>query len=517
MSRKADRSMSRRSVLKKGAVAVGGAAAVLGGGAPFAQAPSTSSGQGAPAVLRGAQTGRRFRAALGGAQNLSFEELRLLPIQDRHVVVRTEATAPCYTLVLNGIGGTPSVDPAVVAAARGAGPGGGAAGAGAAGAAAPGAGAGAPGAGARGAGPGAGAAGAAGAGAPGAGGGRGPQVPNIGNHTFVGIVEAVGSQVKRVQPGDRVVVGVTSQCGQCYQCLRGRADACQFTFGLTPGSFPPIAERADGTRIGAALGIGGFSELNVVMEEYTCPVFTDVPAAQLSLFGDTAATGVASAMCLIEIEPGSDVVVLGAGAIGMSAIQAARIMGAGQVIAVEPVRHRRDLALKLGATTVLDPNAEGTNLVARIQELCKGQTDRLFAGGRGAGGNRGSDFTIEAVGRCGDRPKVEQPPDPTGILPMTQAWQMTRRGGSIVYLGFGQVGTVSFPASALANNGRTLISGQQGGLNFMRDIPRFVRLVERGQLDLKSMVTSTWRLDQLRSAFQVLADRTEMCPVVVFA
>jgi len=101
--------MSRRSVLKKGAAAVGGAAAVLGGGAPLAQQAQ------APAVLRGAQTGRRFRAALGGIQNLTFEELRLLPIQDRHVVVRTEATAPCYTLVVNGIGGTPSVDPAVVA------------------------------------------------------------------------------------------------------------------------------------------------------------------------------------------------------------------------------------------------------------------------------------------------------------------------------------------------------------------------------------------------------------------
>jgi S-(hydroxymethyl)glutathione dehydrogenase/alcohol dehydrogenase len=488
-------------MLKSGAAAFGGAAA-LAGGSLVAQQQARPAAQ-SPAVLRNAQTGRRFRAALGGVQNLTFEELRLLPIGDRHVVVRTEATAPCYTLVLNGIGGTPSVDPGVVAAARGGGPGAGAL----AGAGAPGAVAGAP---ARAGGPGGGAAVGP------AGGGRGPQNPTIGNHTFVGVVEAVGSKVKRVQPGDRVVVGVTSQCGECYMCLRGRGDACEFTFGLPPGYFPPIAERADGTRIGAALGIGGFSEINVVMEEYTCPVFTDIPAAQLALFGDQAATGVASAMCLIRIEPGSDVVVLGAGAIGMSAIQGARIMGAAQVIAVEPIKHRRDLALKLGATTALDPNAEGANLVARIQDLCKGPTDRLFAGGRGGGGNHGPDFTIEAVGRCGDRPKVEQPPDPTGILPMTQAWQMTRRGGSIVYLGFGQVGNVSFPASPLANNGRTLISGQQGGLNMMRDIPRFVRLVERGQLDMKSMVTSTWRLDQLRDAFQVLSDRTEMCPVVLF-
>ena len=149
--------------------------------------------------------------------------------------------------------------------------------------------------------------------------------------------------------------------------------------------------------------------------------------------------------------------------------------------------------------------------------MCKGTTDRLFAGGRGGGGNHGPDFTIEAVGRCGDRPKVEQPPDPTGILPLQQAWQMTRRGGAIVYLGFGQIGTVSYPATALANNGRALISGQQGGLNMMRDLPRFVRLIERGQFDMQAMVSSTWRLDQLNNALQILSDRTEMAPVVLFS
>ena len=482
--------LSRRHLLRKGAAAVAGGGAVsllamqaqLGG----------QTGQ-APAILRGAQAGRRFRAALGGARNIAVEELQLLPIGDKHVVVRTEASAPCYTMVIGGLGGTPSVTPAPNA---GGAPGGGAAGA--------------PGGGGRGAVPGAG----GGAGAAGA-----PPAPGIANHTFVGIVEAVGSAVKRVQPGDRVIVGVTSYCGQCYQCLRGRADMCQFTFAIQ--GFPPIAQRADGTRVGAQLGIGGLSEINVVLEEYTCPIFTDVSPAQLALLGDTAATGFASAMCLFQVEPGSDVVVLGAGAIGTSAVQGARVMGAGQIIAVEPIKQRRDLALKLGATTVLDPNAEGDGLVEKIRGLCKGPTDRLYAGGRGWDtvrrvDNRGADFTIEAVGRCGDKPKVEQPPDPTGILPMQQAWQMTARGGSLMYLGFGQVGNVSYPASAFANNGRNVFAGQQGGLNMMRDLPRFVRLMERGLFDLKPLVTSTWKLDQIKDALQVLSDRTEMCPVVVF-
>jgi S-(hydroxymethyl)glutathione dehydrogenase/alcohol dehydrogenase len=456
MSENAGRPIVRRKLLKAGA------AALLAGAAAKAQQPAS------PAVLTGAQAGRKFRAWLGTAASGAVEDLELLPIQDRQVLVRTEASAPCYTLVLNGIGGSPSLPGQP--SAFGPAPGG---------------------------------------------------APTILNHTFVGIVEAVGPGVRRVQAGDRVIVGVTSQCGQCYACLHGRADACQFTFGVT-GGFPPIAKRADGTPIGAQLGIGGLSELNVVYEEYTCPVFTSVPPAELSLLGDTAATGVAAAMCLMRVEPGSDVAVLGAGALGMSAIQAARIVGAAQIVAIEPIRHRRDLALKLGATTALDPNQEGNNLVERVRELCKGPTDRLFAGGRSwsttrGADNRGADFAIEAVGRCGDRPKVEQPPDPTGILPMQQAWQCTRRGGSLIYLGFGQPGNVSYPASQFANNGRTVISGQQGGLNMMRDLPGFVHLIERGQLDLKTLVTSTWPLERTREALQVLSDRTEMCPVMVFS
>jgi len=458
-----EQKVSRRTVLKQGAAAAaGGAAGLLGGRPALAQ-------QQAPAVATGAQAGRPFRAWVQQGGQAGVEDLRLLDVQPRQVLIRTEASAPCYTLVLRGIGGTPSIPPAQPAPA-------------------------------------------ANPNAP-------APVPSIANHTAVGVVEAVAPDVKRVRPGDRVIVGVTSYCGQCYMCLRGRADHCQFTMGIENG-FPPMAERVDGTPVGAALGIGGLSELMVVYEEYTCPVFTDVPPAQLSLLGDTAATGFAAAMCLMQIEPGSDVVVLGAGAVGMAAVQGARVMSAGQVIVSEPIGRRRDMALQLGATTVLDPNAEGDGLVERIRELCKGPTDRLFAGGRDWGprrvDNRGADFTIEAVGRTGDRPTVEQPPDPTGILPMQQAWELTRRGGEIVYLGFGQPGQVDYPATAFANAGRTVHAGQQGGLNMMRDLPRFVRLVEDGRFDLGAMVTSTWSLDQTRQAFQVLSDRTELAPVVVF-
>src|SRR5580765_2295460 len=201
----------------------------------------------------------------------------------------------------------------------------------------------------------------------------------IPNHCGQGVVEAVGPEVRRVQRGDRVVIAGTSQCGACYQCLQGRPDHCQFTSG--GDDFPPFAEMTDGTPVYGEAGIGGFSELMVVYEEYCVPVFTDVPPAELCLLGAPLTSGFAAGTRLVKFEPGSDVVVFGAGPVGVGAIQAGRVMSATQVIVVEPIKYRRDFAMKMGATAVLDPNVEGANIVERIREMCKGPTDRRFAGG----------------------------------------------------------------------------------------------------------------------------------------
>ena len=429
--------LSRRNVLRKGA------AAAMGG---IALAPQARPQQAARAR-------KKFRAFVRYGAGASVQELTLLPIQPREVVIRTQASGVCYTIVGQALGARD--------AAR----------------------------------------------------------ASIPNHSGMGVVEEIGPLVKRVQVGDRVIIPGTPQCGQCYQCLHGRADWCQFLSTAPPH---PMAEMADGTQVFEGGALGGLSELMVVTEEYCCPVFTDVPAVELTMLGDTVGTGLAAGMNLAPIEPGSDVVVLGAGPVGLGAIQAARIMGAAQIIAVEPIRYRREVALKLGATMVLDPNVEGKNLVEKIRDLCKGPTDRRFAGGRAWGDDlfavpRGPDFTIEAVGGDSFPPKVEAGPDPTGILPLQQAWEFTRAGGHIVTLGFGQRGNVSYPASSFANRGRTIHAGQQGGLNMMRDLPRYVRLIEKGTIDMKPIVTATYPLDRVREAIQAVADRTTVAAVITFS
>ncbi len=333
----------------------------------------------------------------------------------------------------------------------------------------------------------------------------------IPGHGGVGTVIEIGSMVKRVQVGDRVIVAGGTQCGECYHCLHGRADRCLMANG---GGDPnaPIAEMRDGTKVTGFRG--GCAELMVAFENACVPVFTKVSSVELAMLHDVGMVGLAATMNVAPVEPGSDVAVLGCGPLGLSAVQGARIKGAARIIAVEPVRARRELALKLGATAAVDPNVERDNLVQKVQELCAPPTDRRLAGG----GYRGPDFVIEAVGGDLFPPKVEVGPDPTGILSLQQAWQLCSPVGHLVTTSVGhpQGATISFPANQWANGAKNHHPGNVAGAQSKRDLPRFVKLIEAGLFDAKSLATATFTLDRTREAFEAAAYRTTVGAVVVF-
>jgi len=333
----------------------------------------------------------------------------------------------------------------------------------------------------------------------------------------LGVVEAIGPQVQSVKVGDRVVIAVTAECGRCHNCLRGRADRCA-TFD-SPAM--EIATLADGTPVvqqGGGGGKGGFAEMSIVNEELCVPIFTDLPSTELAILPCAGTTGLGLTMTLAPVDAGSNVVIFGAGPVGLSAVQGARIQGAHQIIVVEPIAARRTLALKVGATAAIDPNIDTDTLVPRLREMCKGPTDRIFAG---AAGSRsiGPDFVIEASGGDHFPPKAEKGPDPTGILAVQQAWDLCPPGGHLLTtaVGYPADAKVSFPAGIFTNGSKTVHSSQYGGSHSRRDIPRYVRLIEKGLFDAKSLVTSVYSLDQIKEAHQETVDRTGIAGVITFA
>jgi S-(hydroxymethyl)glutathione dehydrogenase/alcohol dehydrogenase len=437
-------------MLKRAAAAAGGGAAALVGRDAFAR-PVPQGG--APAILTGTQAGRRVRAVIKYRKELaSAEDITLRAIGPRSVVIRVEACQACYSQVTQ----------ALIAGNQ-------------------------------------------------VGLGIGQEVPitraTILGHGLVGIVEAVGPQVQKVEVGDRVITCQHAQCGACTPCLRGRGDRC------INNTVPPFAD-FQGLVVTGALGGGGFTEVTVVPEEYAVPVFTDIPPAQLSNICCVGSCGFGTATTMAPVEHASDVVVLGAGIVGMHAIQGARIRGASQIIAVEPIRYRRDLALKLGATAVVDPNVEGDNLVAKLKDMCTyKKTDRRFAGG----GYVGPDHVIEAVG--GDRmpPKTERGPDPTGVLPLQQGWDLCSITGTYVTCSIGQPfnAYVRFPAAQWADAPKHFIPGSQGGFAARKEIPRLIRLIESGQFNMQALAPKTFPLGESKQAFQEAADRTALVTAVL--
>ena len=161
-------------------------------------------------------------------------------------------------------------------------------------------------------------------------------MPAVLGHESAGVVEAVGEGVTYVQPGDHVVCCLSIFCGQCRQCLRGAAEPLpEPGRGVAPVWRAVAAVAPDGTPIGQFARLGGFAEEMLIHENGVVKIDKDLPLETAALVGCGVLTGTGAVFRTARVEPGSRVLVIGAGGIGLSAIQAARIAGAGMVIVVD--------------------------------------------------------------------------------------------------------------------------------------------------------------------------------------
>jgi S-(hydroxymethyl)glutathione dehydrogenase/alcohol dehydrogenase len=229
--------------------------------------------------------------------------------------------------------------------------------------------------------------------------------------------------------------------------------------------------------------LGGFAELAAVPDIQLVPVTTDLPAEQLALIPNPVCTGVGAALRTAPVEPGSVVAVVGCGPVGLSYVQAARLALAAQIIAIDPLPHRREAALRLGATTALDPTE--VDPVEAVMDL-SGDVGGINQG-------RGADFVFEVARKA---------------RAVEQAWAMTRSAGHLTLAGLSEDpgATVTFPMVEFSNHGKTVHSCQQGSLRMRRDLPWMVRLAEQGQLDLKAMAERSYGLDEVVQAMRDVGD-----------
>jgi S-(hydroxymethyl)glutathione dehydrogenase/alcohol dehydrogenase len=297
--------------------------------------------------------------------------------------------------------------------------------------------------------------------------------PTVLGHEAAGVVDSVGAGVTSVAPGDKVVLTPVAVCNACYWCARGEYGCCVNTVWITTGTFndgrTPLSRH--GQPLLRGVGLGGFAEYVITTETGAIKVAPDTPLEIACVIGCAVQTGVGAVLNTARVPEGATVLVAGAGGIGVSIVQGARVAGATKIIVSDPVDARREMAKRFGATDVIDPTAD--DVVGTVQQMT---------------GGIGVDFAFDAVG--------------AGPVIESCIWA-TRNGGTTVMVGAGGIDqTVSLaPPVLFTLSERKLMGCLLGSCNGRRDIPRLLDLWRAGRIDLDGMITARRPLAEVNEAF----------------
>ena len=293
--------------------------------------------------------------------------------------------------------------------------------------------------------------------------------PAILGHEAAGIVEAVGPQVTEFQPGDHVICCLSVYCGKCEFCLTGRTFICKS---------PPQRGRAEpprltwnGQRVNQFALVAGYAEKMLVHENGVVQIGEDMPLDRAALIGCGVTTGVGAALKTARVEPGTTVAVFGAGGVGLSVVQGARIAGARMIIAVDVVEHKLGTARELGATHVVDASSQDP--VEAIRALTGG----------------GVDYSFEAIGL---KKTAEQ------------AFECIHQGGTATIIGMVPEGSKIEITADWTMAAKKLQRSRMGSNQFKVDMPRYIDLYQQGRLKLDEMITRRGRLEDVNEAFRAM-------------
>ena len=296
-------------------------------------------------------------------------------------------------------------------------------------------------------------------------------LPLILGHEASGIVERVGSAVTAFAPGDHVVGAASAYCGRCVHCLRGLTQHCTDK-GLTRTGGGARLTRG-GDEVHAFVGLGGFADHMLVSERALVRLPDEMPLDKGALLGCAVLTGVGAVRHRANVQSGQTVAVIGCGGVGLNAVQAARLVGASRIIAVDLSVAKLERAREFGATDVVDASVDDP--VDAVRTLTKGD---------------GVDHALEVVGLG---------------RTIEQAFAMTGVRGQVTVIGVARPEeTVTLPAVAIMALEKSVQGSRLGSANFRVDVPLYSEMYLRGQLKLDELISEVIELKDVTRGLEQL-------------
>ena len=295
--------------------------------------------------------------------------------------------------------------------------------------------------------------------------------PVVLGHEGAGVVEEIGSAVRKVQVGDHVVLTTLGSCGMCDACDRGEPTHCRDTMGKLNRPFTVGGDPAF-----QFANAGVFTEHTVVAESQAIVIAKDVPLSTACLIGCAVVTGVGAVLNRAKVQPGETVAVIGAGGIGQSVIQGARIAAAGRIVVIDANPAKEAVARDFGATDFLDGSTltgDG-ELVAAVKDL---------------GLPNGVDHVFECVGH----PAL-----------IRNAIDLLDWGGQCILLGVPKFGTEASFVVASMYNDKSILGCRYGTTRPHHDIPMYISFYLDGRLKLDEMVSQIYDLGDVQQALDDL-------------
>lgn len=311
-------------------------------------------------------------------------------------------------------------------------------------------------------------------------GGWGGSLPAVYGHEGAGRVSAIGPAVRGYTIGDKVIVTLVRSCGTCPTCASGTPVHCDTPYDRDKG---PISTTEGGT-LHHGLACGAFAEKVVVDQSQLARVPENIPPQSACLLACGVATGVGSAVNTAGIRPGETVVVIGAGGVGLNAIQGARIAGAGRIVAVDMTEAKLDAAMEFGATDGI--LATHPKPWKALRQIAPRMADAVLV-------------TVGAVNAYDTAPRY------------------LGTKGRMYMVGMPHSGDLShYEPVIIAATGQTLQGSLMGDTVLARDIPWMVDMYEQGRLKLDELVSGQWSLDQINEAIEDTKSGAARRNVIVF-